>query len=212
MSNAWKKILNLAERAGSTFAEQFFMVLLATGAISSASGHDFAVSADRAGFAAVMSIATSLLTYGWTKQSVVVDNILRILKTGLQVFVGDIVASHITSLIHTDWKTALAAAIAVMGPAALKVLAATALPSLDGGALIPVALAPDSVSSDDIDPAHLDYGDTGSEIPVIDPADLEYDEPAADQPVVLPPHTEANLTGNGTGPLPTGGTEGITAP
>lgn len=195
MNQTFKKILNTGERAFSTFVEQFFTVLLGSGAASLLVTPHLAAIADRAGFAALMSLGMSILTFGWTKQSDGVDNILRIVKTGAQVTLGDMMASGTTSLVHTDWNHALAAGLTVMGPAALKVLAAQGMAATAGGSLIPKSFDHSSQQSVPtvLNTADLDYSSAVS----INPAELEYDDIPAESEIVVPPHQEANLVGAG---------------
>lgn len=191
MNETGKKLLNLGERAFSTFAEQFFTVLLGTGAASLLVTPHITEAADRAGFAALVSLGMSVLTFGWSKQSDGVDNVLRILKTGLQVTLGDMMASGTTSLVHTDWTHALAAGLTVMGPAALKVLAAQGMATTAGGSLVPKTLdhSTDQPVATALTADDLDY----SSAVLINPTDLEYDDIPADSEIVVPPHQEAGL-------------------
>jgi hypothetical protein len=179
MNDTLKKFLNLGERAGTTFLEQFFTVMLGSGAASLLVNPHWASAADRAGFAALVSIGTSLVTFGIPKLPAGVDAILRIFKTGLQVFLGDLLASSNTpSLVHADWKHALAAGVVVMGPAALKVLAALGIQSTVGASVLPATLDNVPVSA-----AQLNY---------VTPDQLNYAQPPGAVPDTAP-HIEANL-------------------
>jgi hypothetical protein len=196
MNTAAKQFLNLAERAGTTFAEQFITVMLGTGAVSLVASPHWTVAGDRAGFAALVSIGTSLLTFGVPKLPAGIDAILRVLKTGLQVFLGDLIASSATpSLVHADWRHALAAGVVVMGPAALKVIGALGISTTDGAALIPHSLSATAITPDQLNyvlPTQLDYPtpDTQTAPPgAVDPATA-----------VTAPHVEANLAEVGVTP------------
>lgn len=131
-------LLDPLERAGSTFVQQFVVVLLATGSAGLVAGQQWAAAADVAGFAAIVSLLTSALSFGVPRLSAAADLGLRVAKTGLQSFLGVLAGDQLTgSVVHADWKAALAVAIPVMLTAALKGLAALAAPWSDGASLLP---------------------------------------------------------------------------
>lgn len=178
-----KKILNLLERAASTFGQQFIILLLSTGSAGLAGYQNWAQAADVAGFAAVASLVTSLLTFAVPELSPKVDYLLRIVKTGLQSFASVIFADQVThSLVHADWKSALSLAISTMAAAAIKGGIALAMPSLDGASLIP-ATGMNTVS--------IPLGLAGFGFPV-GTVDATSDGLPLDE-VVLPDHVEAGL-------------------
>lgn len=139
-------VLDPAERAVSTFVEQFTVLLIPLLIIiTDAQGHahlglkwsDVLGVVDIATFAALVSIVTSLVTFPVPKLSVYWDLVLRVVKTYLQSFLGAITAAAIVpSVLHLDWKVALLAGIPVAGAALLKGLAAIAAPWSDGASLL----------------------------------------------------------------------------
>lgn len=133
-------VVDPLERAGSTFLQQFvvFLSVSATGTILLSQNWLGAV--DSAGFAAAISLATSVLTFYIPKLPALPDLILRVAKTFLQSYVGVLLASNVVSVIHTDWKGALAIAVPVAMTALLKGLVSLALPFTDGASLLPTSL------------------------------------------------------------------------
>lgn len=153
-------LLDPLERAGSTFLEQFLIVLLATGTGGLLVTQNFLAAADAGLFAAILAVLTSyvlLLTgfslHGW------VDVARRIGLTFLQSMLGTLAASTFShSVVHADWRSALALALNVTAAAALKIMAAQALPTIGGSVLVPAALVDDAYVVHSIDASDLDYG------------------------------------------------------
>lgn len=134
-------VLDPLERAVSTFVQQFGVLLIPL--LVLVNGHlgvrwsQVLGVVDMATFAALISIVTSILSFGIPKLSVYWDLVLRVLKTYLQSFLGAItVAAVVPSVIHLDWKVALLAGVPVALTALLKGLAAIAAPWSDGASLL----------------------------------------------------------------------------
>lgn len=171
--------LDPAERAGSTFIQHFTVVLLATGSAGFIDHQSWLLAADTAGFAAIISLLTSLITFGVPKLNPELDLALRVVKTFAQSFLGVLAASAMPqqSVVHANWSAALAVAIPTAIAAGLKGLAALPLSWSDGASLLPNGNAP-------VQSGELDYG-----LPLTSVADAGEDTP----PVILPGHVEANL-------------------
>lgn len=132
-------LLDPLERAASTFVQQFTVLLLATGSVGLVSYQQWGLAADVAGFAAVLSLITSILTFSIPKLPVLWDVVWRTVKTGLQSFFGVLAADQMThSVVHADWKAALAVAVPTMIAALLKALASLAAPWSEGASLLPI--------------------------------------------------------------------------
>jgi hypothetical protein len=157
-----KYLVDPFERAGSTFAQQFGMFLLAAGGSLLAS-QKFLAAADSAAFAAVIALITSyvlLLTgikvTGWF------DVLRRVVMTFGQSLGGTLAANTVThSVVHAGWTAALAIAVNVAGVAFLKSLVGLALPNSVGGSVAPIAPLPvdaaGNTSYDSTLPAITDY-------------------------------------------------------
>lgn len=121
---AWMSayVLDPLERAASTFGEQFLVLILPTLSVGAAvHRQDWAAAADSAAFAAILSLITSFLTFKVPTLRPSTDLLWRVIKTGLQAFFGVIAADQFThSVVHADWHSALATAIAAAGAALLK--------------------------------------------------------------------------------------------
>jgi hypothetical protein len=131
-------VLDPLERAGSTFVQQFVVLLLATGSAGLVSYQQWGLAADVAGFAAILSLITSILTFAVPKLPVAADVAWRTIKTGLQSFFAVLAADTMThSVVHADWKAALAVALPTMIAALLKSLASLAAPWSEGASLLP---------------------------------------------------------------------------
>lgn len=178
-------LLDPLERACATFTQQLVVLLVATGSAGLLDHHQaWALAADTAAFAAAISLLTSLLTFGVPKLNPDLDLVLRVLKTGLQSFLGVLTAAAMPhSFVHADWRDALTTAVPVAAAALLKGLAASSLPWSDGASLLPTGLGP-------ILPSQLDYGP----VPTVGMDAL----PVSDA-VILPPHSEASLGTVSTG-------------
>lgn len=138
-------LLDPLERAGSTFGQQFLVLVLPTLSVSTALHYqDWAAAADSALFAAVLSLITSALTFGFPRLSPLQDLFWRVIKTGLQSFLGVLAADQMThSVVHADWHTALATALAAAGAALLKGWAVGGFPgTAPGASALPWRLAP----------------------------------------------------------------------
>lgn len=116
-------VLDPLERAGRTFVQQFVTVLLATGAAMVT--QNWLLALDSAGFAALISVLTSVLTFAVPPQRAVVDLVLRVGKTFVQSLVGTLAASGVL-LTQADWRGAVAVAL----PAAFAALVSAGVPSL----------------------------------------------------------------------------------
>lgn len=135
------------ERAGSTFLQQFIVLLIPF--VSAMTGQGLGVAtvpwgtvADASAFAAAVSLLTSVATFMVPKLPPLVDLLLRCVKTFVQSFVGVVSAAAATpSLVHGPWELALATAFPVAAMAFLKGLGSMALPWTDGASLLPVTAA-----------------------------------------------------------------------
>lgn len=146
-------VLDPLERAGRTFLQQFVVILLATGDAGLLVTQNWAFAADSAGFAAVVSVLTSVLTFKVQTLPAAADLALRVAKTFVQSLLGTLAASHITSVAHADWKGALAIAVPVALTALLTGLLALAQPGTNGASFLPAGatLAIDDGSAPEID-------------------------------------------------------------
>lgn len=135
---AWAALylLDPLERAGSTFGQQFLVLVLPTLSVGAALHYqDWGAAADTAGFAAILSLITSALTFGTPHLSPLRDLFWRVAKTGLQSFGGVLAADHMThSVVHADWHAALATALGAAGMALLKGWAVGGFPGTAPGA------------------------------------------------------------------------------
>jgi hypothetical protein len=133
-------VVDPLERAVSTFVQAFAVLLVGTGSVAVVGVQEWAKAADVAGFAAILSLITSILTFSVPQLPVAWDIIWRTFKTGLQAFFGVLAADQMThSVLHADWKAALAVAVPVALAALLKSVAALAAPWSDGASLAPRA-------------------------------------------------------------------------
>lgn len=134
-------VLDPVERAASTWVQQFVVLLipllvLVDGKLGIRWSQILGV-VDVATFAGLVSIVTSILTFGLGKLNTYWDLVWRVVKTYLQSFLGAITAAAVVpSVIHLDWKVALIAGIPVAGTALLKGLAAIAAPWSEGASLL----------------------------------------------------------------------------
>jgi hypothetical protein len=138
-------VIDPLERAGSTFVQQFAVLLIPLlAAIQGShtltiSGNSWLMIADMSGFAAVISLVTSAATFAVPKLGVGWDLLLRVFKTFAQSFLGVIsTAQFVPSVLHADWQYALSVAIPVSLTALIKGLASMAAPWSDGASLIPM--------------------------------------------------------------------------
>jgi uncharacterized membrane protein AbrB (regulator of aidB expression) len=176
-------VLDSLERAGSTFVQQFVVLLLATGSAGLISHQDWATAADAALFAAILSLITSVLTFTVPALPPALDLSWRVVKTFGQSFFGVLAGDQFThSVIHADWKAALAVAVPVAMTALLKGLAAFAAPWSVGASLLPTGPA----GAPSVSVAALDYGPLTPADPAL--ADQTYLGTA-----VVADHAEAGL-------------------
>lgn len=132
-------LLDPLERAASTFVQQFVVMLMVGSSAALLVTQNYIVAVDTAGFAAIISLLTSAATFAVPKLSAGPDLILRVLKTGLQSFLGSLTASVVApSVVHAPWTGSLAIAFPVMMAALLKGLASFAAPWSEGASLIPL--------------------------------------------------------------------------
>lgn len=147
-------VLDPAERAARTFVQQFTMLLLAAPAAGLVLQQNWLLAADSALFAAVVSLITSILTFKVPPQRADVDLALRVIKTGLQSFVGTLVAGHVLSISGADWKGALGVAFPVALTAFLTGLAALGVANTAGASLLPAgvtaAVPDDALPEEDV--------------------------------------------------------------
>lgn len=146
-----KYLLDPFERAASTFVQQLVIVLLTATGASLLVTQNWAVALDSAGFAALLSLATSLLTFWVSVKPPAVDLALRLLKTFVQSVLGTLLANNVQSVVHADWKGALSLALPVTLAALLKGIAAFSLPGTIGASLLPAPALPDA------EPTEADY-------------------------------------------------------
>jgi hypothetical protein len=103
-----KYVLDPLERAGSTFVQQFAVVLLATGSGGLLLQQNWQVAGLTALFAAALSIIM------WAAQLPLgvlpgkLDLIARVVKTFLASFGATLIASGATDVVHASWQAAAA--------------------------------------------------------------------------------------------------------
>lgn len=137
-------VLDPLERAAKTFVQQLLVTLLAidgAGHLGILVQQNWLLALDAAGFAAAMSILTSVLTFKVPPLNAYADLALRVVKTFLQSFVGTVAAANVLSLTHVDWRGALALALPVAGSALLTGIAALGIPQTSGASLLPAGTA-----------------------------------------------------------------------
>ena len=135
-------VVDPAERAVSTFLQTFAVLLVGTGSVALVGVQVWAKAADVAGFAAILSLITSILTFAVPELPVMWDIVWRTFKTGLQAFFGVLAADQMThSVVHANWTGALAVAVPVALAALLKSVAALAAPWSSGASLAPAPTA-----------------------------------------------------------------------
>lgn len=140
LSGLLGKILNMLERSGSTFVQQFVIVLMVGGGGATLLvTQNWLLAADTAGFAGIISLGTSLVSWSISPLSPWADLAMRVVKTFGQSMLGSLTASVVVpSVVHAPWLGALAIAVPVALTALLKGLAAMALPYTNGASLLPV--------------------------------------------------------------------------
>lgn len=151
MTTFQKYLIDPFERAGSTFAQQFALFLLAAGG-SLLVSQNFLAAADSAVFAAIIALITSyvliltgLKVTGWF------DVGRRVLLTFGQSLGGTLAADNVThSVVHAGWTGALAIAVNVAGVAFLKSLVGLSLPHTIGGSVVSGTFA-QGISTADLD-------------------------------------------------------------
>jgi hypothetical protein len=136
-----KYVLDPAERAAATFVEQFVWILVGTTGVSLVVTQNYAYALDAAGFAAIGSVITSVLTFWVSVQQPAVDLLLRVLKTFAQSVFGTLMAGQVHTVTGSDWKGAVAIAFPVAMTALLKGLALLTNPLTHGASLVPTAAA-----------------------------------------------------------------------
>lgn len=133
-------LIDPLERAGSTFVQQFVVMLLpflVAGTVT-IPGPTWLSVLDSSAGAAVVSLAMSILSFKVPKLSVGLDLVLRVVRTFLQSFFGVLIVSGVLpSVVHAPWQNAFATAFPVAFAALLKGLAALAAPWSEGASLIP---------------------------------------------------------------------------
>jgi hypothetical protein len=149
-------VVDPAERAARTFIQQFAVVMFPAGVL--AAGQHWMLALDSAGFAAIVSVLTSVLTFKVPSLPNWADLGLRVVKTFLQSFVGTLSATNVLSVSHADWKGALAVAVPVAFTALLTGISALAIPGTVGASLLPAGLgaAKDVPDQGEFDPSALD--------------------------------------------------------
>lgn len=106
-------IVDPLERALRTFVQQFSVLLLASGTAGLLVSQNWLVAIDSAGFAAIVSLLTSVITFKVPALPDWADVGLRGVKTFIQSFLGTLTATNVLSVTHTNWKGALAVAVPV---------------------------------------------------------------------------------------------------
>lgn len=146
-------VVDPLERAARTFIQQFVVVLMTASTAGLLVTQHWAVAADSALFAAIISLITSVITFRVPTLPSQLDLALRVVKTFLQSFLGTLAASQVASVSHADWKGALAVAVPVAVTSLLTGLLAIALPGTTGASFLPagVAVAVDDGSSPEVD-------------------------------------------------------------
>ena len=107
-------VVDPLERAARTFVQQFVIMLpIGSGAVGLIASQSWLVALDSAGFAAIVSVLTSVLTFKVPPLPNWADVALRGVKTFLQSFIGTLTTANVLSVAHADWKGALAVAVPV---------------------------------------------------------------------------------------------------
>lgn len=148
-------VVDPLERAARTFIQQFVVILMATGSAGLLVHQNWLIAVDSAGFAALVSLVTSIATFKVPTLSPLYDLLLRVVKTFLQSFAGTLAAAEVLNLSHVDWKGDLAVAIPVALTALLTGLAALGVPFTVGASLLPAGTTEavvDGDSSYEMDP------------------------------------------------------------
>jgi len=134
-------VIDPLERAVATFVQQFVVIILPAIAAFSISNADFQPwlkAADIAGYAAILSLITSILTFSVPKLPVLWDIVWRTVKTFLQSMFGVLAADQLSpGTVHAGWLMAVGVAIPVALAALVKSLAALAAPWSEGASLAP---------------------------------------------------------------------------
>jgi hypothetical protein len=134
-------VLDPLERAASTFVQQFVVLLIPTMVVADdvVKVTNYGIAADIAGFAALISLLTSILTFKVPVLPIGWDLTFRVIKTFIQSLAGTLTADQVTpSLVHANWHSALGIALVVSMTALLKGLASIAAPWSHGASLLPV--------------------------------------------------------------------------
>jgi hypothetical protein len=117
-------LVDVAERVISTFLQAFLAALLATSPGGTKSHVDWLNAALIGLFAALVSLATWLLTFVQSLQEQFAkpyfDLVYRTVLTFLQTFVGLLVAAGVRSALTFDWDTALRTSLIAAAGALLK--------------------------------------------------------------------------------------------
>lgn len=151
-------VVDPAERAARTFAQQLFVVLLAGGTAGALVTQNWLLAVDSAGLAALVSVLTSILTFKVPALPAAADLALRVGKTAVQSFLGTIAAGNILDVSHVDWKASLAVAYTAAFAALVTGLAALGVSGTNGASLVPAGLGTAQAveGQDEVDPARLD--------------------------------------------------------
>lgn len=136
----YKWAVDPLERAARTFVQQFTVLLVAGGTAGLLVTQNWLLALDSAGFAAIVSVLTSVLTFKVPALSAQFDLALRVAKTFLQSFLGTLTATNVLSVSHADWKGALAVAVPVALAALVTGVAALGVPGTHGASLLPAGL------------------------------------------------------------------------
>lgn len=153
-------VLDPLERAVSTFVQQWVILITPLLVLVNVNGHQqlgvslnaIITASDMSGFAAIVSLITSIISFRVPKLPPAADLVVRVAKTYLQSFVASItLATFLPSILHADWKVALVGAVPVASLALLKGLATLAAPWSDGASLIPLRA---SLYKHSISPVH----------------------------------------------------------
>lgn len=169
-------VVDPLERAGRTFAQQFVFVLLGgTGGLLIT--QNWLVAVNSAGFAALLSILMSVLTFKVPPLPAGADLTLRVVKTFIQSFVGTVTAASVLDLSHVDWKGSLAIAFPVAFSALVTGLAALGIANTRGASLIPAGVAEaDNTAPESDDPGvvagdqHDVFEEYDPDLPIADAA------------------------------------------
>lgn len=143
-------VRDVAERAGWTFAQNFAVVLVATGSAGlydgQAWGKAFSVAAWATLIALVVAVVGALANWHPTGYLALAE---RAFRTALQSFLAALITSQVTSFTDAGAKSALALAVATAFMSALKSVAGLANGTTLGDATaVPVETPPQQVTAE----------------------------------------------------------------